>query len=113
MMNVSIVEEEKQLLQDIVENKETKETPINSLIDKISEEITQLDSQVGSSLNLVKPNPKGQITIDDLRVALKTIRHPVEDNDAEILIDKFDLDKDGLVSIEEMEKQLNLTIKNN
>ena len=112
MMNQSIVQEEKQLLKDIVENNTEKESSkITSLIDKISDEIAQLDTQVGDSLNLVKPNPKGQITINDLRMALKTINHPVTDAEADLLVDKFDVDKDGLVSIEEMEKQLNLTIK--
>ena len=113
MMNQSIVQDEKQLLKDIVDNSDNnKSTPINSLIDKISEEIKQLDTQVGDSLNLVNPNPKGQITINDLKVALQTIQHPLNDAQANFIVDKFDVDQDGLVSIEEMEKQLELEIKN-
>ena len=113
MMNQSIVQEEKELLQDIVEHSHPKkDTPINTLITKIEEEINQLEDQVGASLHLVKPNIKGQITIVDLRLALQTIKHPIYGKSADALIDKFDVDQDGLVSIEEMEKQLNLTIQN-
>eukprot|EP00834_Sanchytrium_tribonematis_P001635 NODE_41_length_34096_cov_2.002235.p31 type:complete len:116 gc:universal NODE_41_length_34096_cov_2.002235:18392-18045(-) len=112
MMNQSLVDDERKLLESIVDNSTSHETPVKNLVEKISKELDTIDQQIGSSLNLVVPNPKGQITIGDLRIALKTIKHSVDNHQIDTIVQKFDIDKDGLISIEEMEKELNLSIKN-
>lgn len=72
------------------------------MISKIEEELIKYDSEIGTKLNLVKPNLEGQISIQDLEATLRIIRDHPEDARIAKIISKLDSDNDGLVTMNEI-----------
>lgn len=73
---------------------------VRSMIKKIDAQLETYDERVGSSLNLIETNSKGQIRVKDLLRALKVIAHPPPDEVIEEIGQKLDPDGDGMVSLD-------------
>jgi LETM1 and EF-hand domain-containing protein 1 len=67
------------------------------MIKKIDAQLEKYDEKVGSSLNIIQSNAKGQITLADLKRALRVIKHAPPEEALEGLGKKLDVDSDGLV----------------
>jgi LETM1 and EF-hand domain-containing protein 1 len=71
------------------------------MIKKIDAQLEKYDEKVGSSLNVIQTNAKGQISLADLKRAMGVIKHAPKEEDVEALGKKLDVDQDGfVVSIE-------------
>ena len=67
------------------------------MIKKIDTQLEKYDEKVGSSLNVIHTNPKGQISLKDLETAFRSIKHAPPEEIVEKLGEKLDVDKDGFV----------------
>lgn len=67
------------------------------MIKKIDTQLEKYDDKVGSSLNVIHTNPKGQISLKDLETAFRSIKHAPPEEIVERLGEKLDVDKDGFV----------------
>jgi len=65
------------------------------MIKKIDGQLEKYDEKVGSSLNIIHTNAKGQISLKDLETAFRAIKHAPAEEMVEKLGEK--LDKDGFV----------------
>lgn len=72
------------------------------MISKIEAELAKYDSEIGSKLNLVKPNLEGQISIQELEETLRVIRDHPNDDRINKIVTKLDSDNDGLIAINEI-----------
>lgn len=75
---------------------------IDKMVDKIEAELAKYDQEIGSSLNLVRPDEEGKITIADLEEALKLIRDHPDDERIKKIVMKLDADGDGVVAMDEI-----------
>ncbi|CAK9780111.1 LETM1-domain-containing protein [Cutaneotrichosporon oleaginosum] len=73
---------------------------VRSMIKKIDAQLEKYDERVGSSLNLIHTNAKGQIRKKDLFGALRVIAHPPPDEIIEEIGQKLDPDGDGMVELD-------------
>ena len=73
---------------------------VRSMIKKIDAQLEKYDEKVGSSLNLIQTNAKGQISLDDLKRAMAVIAHAPAKESVEGLGKKLDVDSDGFVELE-------------
>ncbi|CAD6565833.1 MAG: hypothetical protein TREMPRED_001818 [Tremellales sp. Tagirdzhanova-0007] len=113
----SIVKERdelKSLLEDnLLSEAESKERPedadsasiavskrVRSMIKKIDSQLEKYDEKVGSSLNVIQTNQKGQISLADLKRAMVVIKHAPKEEDIEGIGKKLDVDSDGFVELE-------------
>jgi LETM1 and EF-hand domain-containing protein 1 len=67
------------------------------MIKKIDSQLEKYDEKVGSSLNIIHTNAKGQISLKDLEKAFRAIKHAPDEEMVEKLGEKLDVDKDGFV----------------
>lgn len=67
------------------------------MIKKIDTQLELYDEKVGSSLNVIESNEKGQITLADLQRAMRVIKHAPPEEVIENLGKKLDVDQDGFV----------------
>ena len=67
------------------------------MIKKIDTQLELYDEKVGSSLNVIESNEKGQITLADLQRAMRVIKHAPPEDVIEGLGKKLDVDQDGFV----------------
>jgi len=67
------------------------------MIKKIDGQLEKYDEKVGSSLNIIHTNAKGQISLKDLETAFRAIKHAPAEEMVEKLGEKLDVDKDGFV----------------
>lgn len=67
------------------------------MIKKIDAQLEKYDEKVGSSLNVIETNDKGQISLADLERALKSIKHAPPEEIISTLGKKLDVDQDGFV----------------
>jgi LETM1 and EF-hand domain-containing protein 1, mitochondrial len=72
------------------------------MIASIEAELQKYDTEIGSKLNLVKPNVQGQISIQDLEETLRAIRDHPNDDRIKKIVTKLDSDKDGFVALNEL-----------
>jgi LETM1 and EF-hand domain-containing protein 1 len=70
---------------------------VRSMIKKIDGQLEKYDEKVGSSLNIIHTNAKGQISLKDLETAFRAIKHAPAEEMVEKLGEKLDVDKDGFV----------------
>ena len=70
---------------------------VRSMIKKIDAQLEKYDEKVGSSLNLIQTNAKGQISLEDLKRAMAVIKHAPKEEFVESLGKKLDVDQDGFV----------------
>ena len=67
------------------------------MIKKIDNQLETYDERVGSSLNTIQCNGQGQIAIEDLKTAMKVIKHRPDDQTIDAVVKKLDVDQDGYV----------------
>ncbi|TPX62897.1 hypothetical protein PhCBS80983_g00074 [Powellomyces hirtus] len=97
------IEELKQVTQkDPVHVSDRIGNRIDKMVDKIEAELAKIDAEIGSSLNLVRPDEQGKITIADLEEALKVIRDHPDDERIKRIVVKLDADGDGVVAMDEI-----------
>lgn len=114
----SSIVKERQELQALLEDNllseaESKERPdetdqktvvvskrVRSMIKKIDTQLEKYDEKVGSSLNVIHTNAKGQISLKDLETAFRSIKHAPPEEIVEKLGEKLDVDKDGFVELD-------------
>lgn len=75
---------------------------IKSMLQKIDEQLEEYDRDVGSRMNIIETSPSGKISVDDLEQALRLIKHRPEEEILERLVDKLDVDNDGLVPLKDV-----------
>ncbi|KAK0523133.1 LETM1 domain-containing protein ylh47 [Tilletia horrida] len=73
---------------------------LRSLFEKIDHQIEDYDRDVGSRMNLIQTSATGKISVDDLEQALRLIKHRPPDEVLEKLVDKLDVDHDGLIPLD-------------
>ena len=67
------------------------------MINKIDDQLEKYDGKVGSSLNVIQTNSKGQVSLADLKRAFRVIKHKPSDEEIDGLGKKLDVDSDGFV----------------
>uniref|UniRef100_V5GT45 Mitochondrial proton/calcium exchanger protein n=2 Tax=Kalmanozyma brasiliensis (strain GHG001) TaxID=1365824 RepID=V5GT45_KALBG len=75
---------------------------IKSMLQKIDTQLEEYDRDVGSRMNLIETSQTGKISVDDLEQALRLIKHKPEDEVIEKIVDKLDVDHDGLVPLDDV-----------
>ena len=75
---------------------------VSKMLSKIDEQLEAYDKDVGSRMHIIEASPSGKISVDDLEHALKLIKHRPEPEVLEKLVDKLDVDNDGLVPLEDV-----------
>ena len=75
---------------------------IKSMLEKIDDQLEEYDRDVGSRMHLIEASPTGKISVDDLEQALRLIKHKPEDEVIEKIVDKLDVDHDGLVPLDDV-----------
>ncbi|KAI5449455.1 LETM1 domain-containing protein ylh47 [Naganishia albida] len=73
---------------------------IRSMIKKIDNQLETYDERVGSSLNTIQCNGQGQIAVEDLKTAMKVIKHRPDDQTIDSVVKKLDVDQDGYVVLD-------------
>ena len=73
---------------------------IRSMLTKIDSQISEYDSRVGSSLQMISADAEGKISVQDLEKALGVIKHKPDDEVGLAVIRKLDVDSDGFVELE-------------
>lgn len=73
---------------------------VRSMIKKVDAQLEKYDERVGASLNLIHTNHKGQISLADLKSALRVIKHAPPEDVIEGLGKKLDVDQDGFVDLD-------------
>lgn len=72
---------------------------VRSMLEKIDLQLEEYDKDVGSRMHIIEASPSGKISVDDLEQALRLIKHRPEDEILEKIVDKLDVDNDGLVPL--------------
>lgn len=72
---------------------------VRKMLEKIDAQLEDYDRDVGSRMNIIEASPSGKISVDDLEQALRLIKHRPEEEILERLVDKLDVDNDGLVPL--------------
>lgn len=72
------------------------------MLQKIDEQLEEYDRDVGSRMNIIEASPSGKISVDDLEQALRLIKHRPDEGILESLVDKLDVDNDGLVPLADL-----------
>ncbi|TIB00743.1 hypothetical protein E3P92_00221 [Wallemia ichthyophaga] len=75
---------------------------VKSMINKIDSQLSDYDEKVGTQLNLIQVNNLGQISIHDLKQALRVIKHSPDEEHIDTIVHKLDVDKDGLVMLDDV-----------
>ncbi|KAK0564223.1 LETM1 domain-containing protein ylh47 [Tilletia horrida] len=75
---------------------------LRGLFEKIDKQIEDYDRDVGSRMNLIQTSATGKISVDDLEQALRLIKHRPPDETLEKLVDKLDVDHDGLIPLDDV-----------
>jgi LETM1 and EF-hand domain-containing protein 1 len=73
---------------------------VRAMIKKIDAQLENYNEKVGSSLNLIHTNSKGQISMADLKAALGVIKHAPMQELIESIGQKLDPDGDGFVELD-------------
>ncbi|KAI8847845.1 LETM1-like protein-domain-containing protein [Chytridium lagenaria] len=75
---------------------------VDVMIAKIEKELLRYDTEIGSRLNLIRPDEMGRLSIGDLEEALKVIRDNPGDERIRKIVRRLDADGDGSVSMKEI-----------
>lgn len=75
---------------------------IKNMLKKIDSQLEEYDRDVGSRMNLIETSQTGKISVDDLGQALRLIKHKPDDEIIDKLVDKLDVDQDGLVPLDDV-----------
>ncbi|TFK29884.1 MRS7 family protein [Coprinopsis marcescibilis] len=106
----SVLKERDELRSLMEENLQGEEDPaspsnaltkrIRSMLTKIDGQLQEYDSRVGSSLQMIKADAQGRISVQDLEKALAVIKHKPDEEVGHAVIQKLDVDQDGFVELE-------------
>ncbi|KAF8350756.1 LETM1-domain-containing protein [Amanita rubescens] len=106
----SVLKERDELHALMEENLQAEEDPkspsgaltkrIRSMLTKIDGQLQEYDSRVGNSLQMISADAQGRISVQDLKKAVAVIKHKPEDEVAQNVIEKLDVDKDGFVELD-------------
>ena len=75
---------------------------IKSMLEKIDNQLEEYDRDVGSRMHLIEASHTGKISVDDLEQALRLIKHKPDDEVIVKIVDKLDVDHDGLVPLDDV-----------
>lgn len=75
---------------------------IRSMLERIDDQLDQFDKDVGSRMHLIEASSTGKISVDDLEQALRLIKHRPDEEMLQKLVDKLDVDLDGLVPLDDV-----------
>lgn len=70
------------------------------MLTKIDSQLEAYDARVGSSLQMISCDSQGRIPVADLQKALNVIKHKPDQEIADKITEKLDVDKDGFVELE-------------
>jgi LETM1 and EF-hand domain-containing protein 1, mitochondrial len=70
------------------------------MLTKIDGQLQEYDERVGSSLQMIKADAQGRISVQDLEKAFSVIKHRPDDEVGQAVIQKLDVDQDGYVELE-------------
>ncbi|KAF8740987.1 hypothetical protein AX14_006197 [Amanita brunnescens Koide BX004] len=106
----SVLKERDELHVLMEENLQAEEDPkspsgaltkrIRTMLTKIDGQLKEYDDSVGNSLQMISADAQGRISVQDLKKALAVIKHKLEDEVAQNVIHKLDVDKDGFVELD-------------
>ncbi|EAU88591.2 MRS7 family protein [Coprinopsis cinerea okayama7 len=106
----SVLKERDELRALMEENLQAEEDPkspsgaltkrIRSMLTKIDTQLQEYDDRVGSSLQLIKADAQGRISVQDLEKAFSVIKHKPDEEVGQAVIQKLDVDQDGYVELE-------------
>ncbi|KAJ1549886.1 hypothetical protein HK096_009896 [Nowakowskiella sp. JEL0078] len=110
---VELKEDHKEFKEDIVELTEvTQREPakstttlserVNKMISKLEKELAEYDTEIGSKLNIVRPDVTGSISIEELKDALNILHDHPDDERIKKIVNTLDADKDGRISLDEI-----------
>ena len=75
---------------------------IRSMLKRIDTQLEDFDKDVGGRMNLIEASSTGKISVDDLEQALRLIKHRPDEEVMHKLVDKLDVDHDGLVPLNDV-----------
>ncbi|KAH7103948.1 LETM1-domain-containing protein [Auriculariales sp. MPI-PUGE-AT-0066] len=108
----SSILKERDELKEIKENVQSEADPessgsspvlvkrVQKMLDAIDKQLDAYDAKVGSTLQIISCDPQGRIAVDDLKRALRVIKHAPEEEVVDGIVEKLDVDKDGFVQLE-------------
>ncbi|WFD01764.1 LETM1 domain-containing protein ylh47 [Malassezia obtusa] len=73
---------------------------IRAMLHKIDRQLEDYDRDVGGRMHLIQTSSTGKISADDLEQALRLIKHRPSEDKLQKLVDKLDVDLDGLVPLD-------------
>lgn len=75
---------------------------IRSMLKRIDQQLEEFDKDVGGRMHLIEASSTGKISVDDLEQALRLIKHRPDEEVMHKLVDKLDVDHDGLVPLNDV-----------
>jgi LETM1 and EF-hand domain-containing protein 1 len=75
---------------------------VDKMISKIENELSKYDIEIGSKLNILRPNEEGNVTINELEEAMKVIKQFPNDERIKKIVKKLDADGDGYVALQSL-----------
>lgn len=75
---------------------------VRAMLQRIDKQLEEFDKDVGGRMHLIEASSTGKISVDDLEQALRLIRHRPDDEMLQKLVDKLDVDLDGLVPLNDV-----------
>ncbi|KAH8833810.1 LETM1-domain-containing protein [Flagelloscypha sp. PMI_526] len=106
----SVLKERSELRALMQENLMAEEDPkspsgaltkrIRTMLTKIDQQLEAYESRVGNSLQLIQQDAHGRISVADLKKSLGVIKHKVDENIGDYIVEKLDVDKDGFIPLD-------------
>ena len=75
---------------------------IAKMITNLEKEVTQVESQLGSKLNLIRLRPDGKVSVEELEKVLTLTRDHPDNESVKKIVRRLDVDSDGFVPVEEI-----------
>lgn len=73
---------------------------IHKMLRKLDNQLEEYDQDVGSRMHLIQTSSTGKISVGDLEHVLRLIKHRPEEAVVQQIVDKIDVDNDGLVPLD-------------
>jgi LETM1 and EF-hand domain-containing protein 1 len=89
-------------VKQAVQNSVKMGEKVTKMISKIEKELSKYDVEIGSKLNILRPNEQGNVTITELEEAMKVIQQFPKDERIKKIIKKLDADGDGYVALQSL-----------
>ncbi|WFD05992.1 LETM1 domain-containing protein ylh47 [Malassezia vespertilionis] len=75
---------------------------IRAMLQRIDEQLEDYDKDVGSRMHLIETSSTGKISVADLEQALRLIKDRPDEDSMQKIVDKLDVDHDGLVPLDDV-----------